>query len=84
MLADASKAYTTLGWSLYALPNAGRILEKNGGRENCSAWIGFTPTTAVVVLANAGEPEVDQIGRWLIERSIPRSTTNAPVAKFLR
>lgn len=76
------KAPTHLGWSVGSLPSAGRFLEKNGGRENCSAWIGFNSTTAVVVLANAGGPDVDQIGRWLLERSIPRSTTNAPVAIF--
>ena len=41
-----------------------RILEKNGGRNNCSAWIGFAPEhgVGVAVVTNCGEPDVDSIG----------------------
>ena len=70
-LSDGSMAGTTLGWSIKSLGSVGCILEKNGGRNNCSAWIGFTPGVGVVVLANCGEPDVDAIGHWLLERSVP-------------
>ena len=51
----------------------GTFLEKNGNRDNCSAWIGFLPThnVGVVVVTNCGGPDVDPIGRWLLERSVP-------------
>ena len=72
-LSSGSKARTTLGWSVRLSETVGRILEKNGGRNNCSAWIGFSPDyrVGVAVLANCGEPSVDPIGRWLLERSVP-------------
>ena len=72
-LSGGSKARTTLGWSVRLSETVGRILEKNGGRNNCSAWIGFSPDyrVGVAVLTNCGEPSVDPIGRWLLERSIP-------------
>ena len=40
---DGSMARTALAWSIRSNETAGRILEKNGGRNNCSAWIGFAP-----------------------------------------
>jgi CubicO group peptidase (beta-lactamase class C family) len=72
-LSDGSMARTALGWSIRSNVTAGRILEKNGGRNNCSAWIGFAPQhgVGVAVLANCGGPDVDPIGRWLLERSVP-------------
>ena len=79
-LSDGSIAGTTLGWSIGSSGSVGRILEKNGGRNNCSAWIGFTPGVGVVVIANSGEPDVDPIGYWLLERSVPGG--HKPVTKY--
>ncbi len=64
---------TALGWSVRWSSFLGTYLEKNGGRSNCSAWIGFAPEhgVGVVVVTNCGGPDVDQIGRWLLERSVP-------------
>ena len=71
-LLDGSKARTALGWSVRDFEPIGRVLKKNGGRNNCSAWIGFAPKqeVGVVVIANCGDPNVDWIGYWLLERSI--------------
>jgi hypothetical protein len=57
-----------------------------GGRNNCNAWIGFAPDhgVGVAVVANCGEPNVDPIGYWLLERSIPgghKPATKHPYAK---
>ena len=70
---DGSTARTALGWSVRSDQTVGLILEKNGGRNNASAWIGFAPAhgVGVAVVANCGEPNVDPIGRWLLARSIP-------------
>ena len=74
-LSDGSMAGTALGWSVDSSVSDGRIriVEKNGGRNNCSAWIGFAPDygVGVAVVTNCGEPGVDPIGEWLLERSIP-------------
>jgi CubicO group peptidase (beta-lactamase class C family) len=72
-LSDGSAAGTALGWSVRSRKSIGRILKKNGARNNCSAWIGFAPDhgVGVVVLTNCGEPNVDPIGYWLLERSVP-------------
>jgi CubicO group peptidase (beta-lactamase class C family) len=72
-LADGSEINRALGWSIDTSNPTGRILSKNGGRDNCSAWIGFAPEhgVGVAVIANVGEPDVDPIGRWLLERSVP-------------
>ncbi|MCL4179706.1 MAG: beta-lactamase family protein [Verrucomicrobia bacterium] len=72
-LSDGSAAGTALGWSVRSRDSVGRILKKNGGRNNASAWIGFAPDhgVGVAVVANSGEPDVDPIGYWLLERSIP-------------
>lgn len=72
---------TGLGWSINFNKSLGRYPEKNGGRSNCSAWIGFAPEhgTGVVVVTNCGGPEVDEIGRLLLERSVPG--TYKPVQK---
>ena len=75
-LSDGSTARHALGWTVLSSRTAGRFLEKNGGRNNCSAWIGFAPghRIGVAVLTNCGDPSVDPIGRWLLERSIPGGT----------
>jgi len=80
-LSGGSKARTTLGWSVRLSETVGRILEKNGGRNNCSAWIGFSPDyrVGVAVVTNCGGPDVDPIGRWLLERSVPGG--HKPVTK---
>jgi CubicO group peptidase (beta-lactamase class C family) len=72
-LSGGSKARTALGWSVRSNEVVGRILEKNGGRNNCSAWIGFAPAhgVGVAVMTNCGGPDVDPIGRWLLVRSVP-------------
>ncbi|MDQ3622627.1 MAG: beta-lactamase family protein [Verrucomicrobiota bacterium] len=72
-LSDGSMAGTALGWSIKPIETIGTILEKNGGRNNCTAWIGFAPEhkVGVAVVANCGGPDVDPIGRCLLERSVP-------------
>lgn len=64
---------TALGWSSSFNSFIGRFLTKNGGRSNCSAWIGFSleHKVGVAVVTNSGGPDVDSIGEWLLERSIP-------------
>jgi CubicO group peptidase (beta-lactamase class C family) len=71
-LSDGSMARTALGWTIRSNETVGRILEKNGGRNNCSAWIGFAPEhgVGIAVVANCGGPDVDAIGKWLLERSV--------------
>jgi len=51
-------------------------------RSNCSAWIGFAPEhgVGVAVVTNCGEPDVDEIGYWLLERSVPGA--HKPVTKY--
>jgi CubicO group peptidase (beta-lactamase class C family) len=82
-LSDGSMAGTALGWSVVSGVSDGRIrvLEKNGGRNNGGAWIGFAPDygVGVVVVTNCGEPSVDPIGEWLLERLIPGG--HRPVTK---
>lgn len=80
-LANGAKANHSLGWAVDANNPTGRILSKNGGRSNCSAWIGFAPErgVGVAVIANVGAPEVDPIGRWLLERAV--SGGHKPVTK---
>jgi CubicO group peptidase (beta-lactamase class C family) len=72
-LSNGSMSRHALGWTIRTNETVGRILEKNGGRNNCSAWIGFSPDyeIGVAVVANCGGPDVDSIGRWLLERSVP-------------
>jgi CubicO group peptidase (beta-lactamase class C family) len=72
-LADGSRADRALGWSFEPGGSAPLILSKDGRRSNCSAWIGFAPKhgVGVAVLANCGEPLVDPIGEWLLERAVP-------------
>ncbi|MEM7558738.1 MAG: serine hydrolase domain-containing protein, partial [Planctomycetota bacterium] len=73
-LTGGGPSATTLGWSIGSIEGADRILEKNGQRSNCSAWIGFAPKhkVAVAIVTNCGGPRVDPIGRKLLEQSIPR------------
>lgn len=70
---DGSEASTGLGWAVRSRKSIGRILKKNGGRNNCKAWIGFSPEhqVGVAVVTNCGEPYADRIGYWLLERSVP-------------
>ena len=72
-LANGSNSGHALGWTVRTNQNIGRYLEKNGGRNNCSAWIGFSADyrIGVAIITNCGDPSVDPIGRWLLERSIP-------------
>ena len=80
-LADGSVGRTALGWTIRTNKVVGRIVEKNGGRNNASAWIGFAPEhgVGVVVATNCGDPSVDPIGRWLLERlTTIRRMTNSP------
>lgn len=81
-LSSGTKINTTLGWSSKFNPYIGRYLKKNGGRSNCSAWIGFEPQekVGVIVITNCGGPDVDTLGKWLLERSI--SGAYKPVTKY--
>ena len=74
ILADGSPSGRALGWSVRSRPAVGPILKKNGGRSNCDAWIGFAPEhrVGVAVVTNCGGPDVDDMGYWLLERSVPR------------
>jgi CubicO group peptidase (beta-lactamase class C family) len=80
-LTDGHSAGTALGWTSRWNRFVGRILEKNGGRSNCSAWIGFSPEhrVGVAVVTNCGGPDVDRMGSWLLERSVPGA--HQPVTK---
>ncbi|MEZ6127569.1 MAG: serine hydrolase [Planctomycetaceae bacterium] len=75
MLTDGSPSGTALGWSVRSLEGTDHILEKNGRRSNCSAWIGFSPRhkVGVAIVTNCGGPAIDPIGRRLLEQSIPLS-----------
>lgn len=75
-LSDGSTARHALGWTVLSHRTGGKYYEKNGGRNNCSAWIGFSPdhNIGIAVLTNCGNPSVEPIGRWLLERSIPGGT----------
>lgn len=79
---DGSMAETALGWGVRERGSVGRILKKNGGRNNCSAWIGFAPDhkVGVAVVTNCGGPSVDAIGYWLLERSVPGG--HQPVTRY--
>ena len=70
---DGSDTRRALGWSIREADSIGRYLSKNGGRNNTSAWIGFSPEAGVgvAVLTNCGGPNVDPIGFWLLERAVP-------------
>ncbi len=74
-LSDGSASGNALGWSVRSREPVGRILKKNGGRSNCSAWIGFAPElgVGVAVVTNCGGPDVDPIGYKLLEQSVPLS-----------
>ncbi|MCA9138813.1 MAG: beta-lactamase family protein [Planctomycetales bacterium] len=74
-LLSETLADTSLGWSFKFNDRLGPYPEKNGGRSNCSAWIGFVPdhNVGVIVVTNCGGPKVDPIGRILLERSTPRA-----------
>ena len=71
---------TALGWRVRSLKEVGPILEKNGGRSNCSAWIGYSPEhrIAVAIVTNCGGPPVDPIGRKLLTQAIPMSEKKSP------
>ena len=72
-LRDGSSSTTALGWSVESESAIGRILVKNGGRKNCSVWIGFSEKhgVGVAIVTNSGGPNVDGLGRLLLELSIP-------------
>ena len=72
-LKNGVDSFRALGWARDEGTPAGTILSKNGGRKNCSAWIGFAPEhgVGVAVITNIGEPDVDPIGKWLLARAIP-------------
>ncbi|OYP29518.1 serine hydrolase domain-containing protein [Rhodopirellula sp. MGV] len=72
-LADGTSSRNTLGWSINASLGVGRCLEKNGGRGNCRAWIGYSidHQVGVVMLTNCGGPSLDPFGRRLLEHSVP-------------
>lgn len=72
-LSDGSESGNALGWSIRSRVSTGLILKKNGGRNNCGAWIGFAPDhgVGVAVVTNCGGPNVDPIGYWLLERAVP-------------
>lgn len=80
-LPDGTKVGASLGWTSRRNPFLGRILEKNGGRSNCNGWIGFSAEqrVGVAVVTNCGGPDVDEMGRWLLERSAPGA--HQPVTK---
>lgn len=72
-LQDGSMNDSGLGWSIRRRADIGEVIKKNGGRINCSAWIGFSPQhrIGVVVLTNSGEKSVDEIGYRLLEAAVP-------------
>jgi hypothetical protein len=79
-LSDGSGSGNAVGWTMRSLEEAGRILEKNGGRSNCGSWIGFSlrHKVAVAIVTNCGGPSVDRRGRELLKLSIVASFLNKP------
>ena len=79
-LSGGSDSGTALGWRVRSVEEIGQILEKNGQRSNCSAWIGFSPEhkVAVAIITNCGGPRVDPMGRRLLTQSIPISAKKPP------
>lgn len=73
MLSSGDGSRNALGWAIRSNEYVGRVLKKNGGRSNCSAWIGFAPehSVGVAVVTNCGGPDVDPIGYKLLEQSVP-------------
>ena len=82
VLNDGSPTHRALGWSIHDSDYIGRVLQKNGGRSNCSAWIGFSPEhrIGVAVVTNCGGPDVDELGVGLLERLVPGA--HQPVTKY--
>lgn len=93
-LSNGFTAGTALGWTIAAPTEdhpvmreaVDHVLEKNGGRSNCSAWIGFAPDdkVAVAVVTNCGGPYVDPIGRRLLQQAVPASQKRLPEARYAR
>ncbi|CAD7702953.1 unnamed protein product [Ostreobium quekettii] len=93
-LSTGLPAGTALGWTIAApIQDApvmreavDHVLEKNGGRSNCSAWIGFAPDhkVAVAVVTNCGGPYVDPIGRRLLEQAVPSSQKRLREPRYAR
>lgn len=82
LLSDGTEARTALGWSIRSSDYVGTVVQKNGGRSNCSAWIGFAPNynVGVAVVTNCGDPDVDSLGRWLLVRACQGA--HQPVTKY--
>lgn len=93
-LSNGFAAGTALGWTIAAPTEdhpvmreaVDHVLEKNGGRSNCSAWIGFAPDhkVAVAVVTNCGGPYVDPLGRRLLQQAVPASQKQLPEARYAR
>ncbi|MCG8651068.1 MAG: beta-lactamase family protein [Pirellulales bacterium] len=71
-MADGTGSGNALGWSVRSRPSVGQILKKNGGRSNCSAWLGFAPehNVGVAIITNCGGPDVDPLGYKLLTESV--------------
>jgi beta-lactamase class C len=60
-----AQAWQALAWEVHA---EGPIVDKNGGLNNTSAYIGMVPSKriGIVMLANRGEQDVTQTGRRIL------------------
>ena len=59
-------AWQALAWEVH--PGSGPIVDKNGGLNNASAYIGMVPgkRIGIVMLANRGQQDVTQAGRRIL------------------
>ena len=72
--AGSAAMQVALGWHVLATPDGGEIIWHNGGTGGYRSFMGFDPKvrTGVVVLSNTStEAGVDDIGRHLLDASLP-------------
>ena len=79
--AGSSSMEVALGWHIMKTPGGGEIIWHNGGTGGYRSFMGYNPRTrvGVVALSNAGtQGGVDDIGRHLLDASLPLTQSTAP------
>ena len=64
--------YYALGWIVRQLDGVGTIVEHGGEVDGYTAYLGFSPErrVGVVILVNAGDGPVGDLGDWILARYI--------------